>query len=96
MSSTPIPECPFPSYDRETIRLHLEKLEEIQALKQTLRARSFGQRVLKSTELRTQIARLTSQANAEVDYHQPLLNQSNLDAYEAWREEFTLAVEQNM
>lgn len=83
------PQCPIHAIDRGAMRDFLAREEALGEEKAKLRARTFGQRVFRSGDLRHTINRLTREQAAARSLHPELFTAENTRAYQQWVDALT-------
>jgi hypothetical protein len=79
-----LPDCPIDPIDRSAMRDFLARQEEL-ATKQAERdAKTFGERVFRSGDLRHTIQRLKRELAAAQSLHPDLFTTENIHVYKEW------------
>ncbi len=78
------PECPVSAVDRDAMRDFLARQVELGNERAKLQARSFGQRIFRSGDVRYTISRLKRELAAAQSLHPELFTTENTEAYQQW------------
>ena len=90
-----LPSCPLHPADRDIVKQYLQREQELQSMTEQLRVRSFGQRILRSAQLRLAISQYTGMQTEARSVNPEILSAESIKSYTDWVEALSRQLEKS-